>query len=90
MGEIDRTKVSLRLFGHDLDPDSITSLLGRQPTRSWRAGEMKFGRPAKFGSWHLKSDFSGDLDTQIKDLLTSLSSNIVIWTDLTKQHHADL
>ena len=90
MGEIGRTKVSLRLFSENLDPESVTSTLEHQPTRSWRAGEMKFGRPAKFGSWHLECDFSGDLDTQIADLLASLSSNIATWNNLTKQHHADL
>ncbi|HUA97113.1 MAG TPA: DUF4279 domain-containing protein [Terracidiphilus sp.] len=90
MGEIGRTKVSLRLFSDDLDPEAVTSLLGRQPTRSWRAGEMKFSRPATFGSWHLQSDLSGDLDAQIRGLLASLSPDIAVWNDLTKQHHADL
>jgi hypothetical protein len=92
MGEIGKTKVSLLLLSDNLDPESVTSLLGRQPTRSWRAGEMKFGRPAKFGSWHLNGDplVPGDLDTQIRDLLASLSSDIAIWNGLTKQHRADL
>jgi hypothetical protein len=90
MGQIGRTKVSLRLFSDNLDPESVTSLLGRRPTRSWRAGEMKFSRPAKFGSWHLQSDAPGDLDAQIRGLLASLSPDIAIWNCLTKQHHADL
>jgi Domain of unknown function (DUF4279) len=92
VGEIGKTKVSLRLFSDDLDPESVTSLLGRQPTRSWRAGDMKFGRPAKFGSWHLNSDplAPGDLDTQIGSLLGSLPTDMAVWNDLTKQHRADL
>jgi hypothetical protein len=51
---------------------------------------MKFSRPAKFGSWHLRSDSPGDLDAQIRDLLDSLSSDIAIWNNLTREHHADL
>lgn len=92
MGQIGKTKVSLRLISDHLDPESVTSLLGQQPTRSWRAGEMKLDRPAKFGSWHLNSDprVPGELDTQIRDLLASVSSDIAIWNDLTRQHRADL
>jgi hypothetical protein len=92
MAKIGNVKVGLRLFSDNLDPESVTSLLGCQPTTSWRAGEMKFGRPAKFGSWHLNSDLlvPGDLDTQIRNLLASLSCDIAIWNDLTKQHRADL
>jgi uncharacterized protein DUF4279 len=92
MGGIGETKVSLRLSSDNLDPESVTSLLGCQPTSSWRAGEMKFGRPAKFGSWHLRSVplVPGDLDAQIRNLLASLSSDIAVWNDLTKHHRADL
>lgn len=53
---------------------------------------MKYGRPAKFGSWHLDSDplLSGDFDARIRRMFTSLSSDIAVWNDLTKQHRADL
>jgi hypothetical protein len=90
MGQIGRTKVTLRLLGDSLDPESVTSLLGQQPTKSWRAGDPRPGGPAKSGSWHLQSELPGDLETQIKGLLASLSPDIAIWKVVTKQHHADL
>lgn len=53
---------------------------------------MKYGRPAKFGSWHLDSDplLPGNLDARIRRVFTSLSSDIAVWNDLTKRHRADL
>jgi hypothetical protein len=92
MGAVGKTKVSLRFFSDNLDPEAVTALLGRQPSEGWRAGEMKFGRPAKFGLWHLNSDplLPGDLDTRIRDMLASLSSDIAVWNDLTQQHRCDL
>jgi hypothetical protein len=91
VGEVGRTTVSLRLFSVNLDPEIVTSLLGRQPTSASRAGELKYRRPAKFGSWHLNSDpLSGDLDPQIRDLLATLTPDIAIWNDLATQHNAEL
>jgi uncharacterized protein DUF4279 len=92
MGKVGKTKVGLRFVSDNLDPQSVTALLGRKASGGWRAGEMKFGRPAKFGSWHLDSDplLPSDLDIRIRDLLASVSSDIAVWNKLTQQHHADL
>lgn len=88
-GRVGRTKVALRLFSENLDPELVTSLLGRQPTNAWRAGTFLFNRPTKLGMWSLDSESSDDLDTQIKNILASLSSDMNVWNELTKQHRAD-
>jgi hypothetical protein len=38
-GHPDRAKLCLRVIGDTLDPDEVTDLLGRAPTRSQRKGE---------------------------------------------------
>lgn len=39
MPGIARVRVSLRVFGDALEPDEVSALLGRQPSRSHRKGE---------------------------------------------------
>lgn len=39
-GPVDRVTVSLRVFGDDLDPVEVTTLLGCQPTEARRRGEV--------------------------------------------------
>src|SRR5262249_44159103 len=55
-GVVVETSAALRLFGDDLDPDEITSLLGRAPTSFARKGAIqgsKVPRAAKTGRWIL-------------------------------------
>lgn len=81
---MDRVRVSLRLFADDLDPDEVTRLLRRTPTRAERRGDELPGRchmVARTGSWRLKSDRDeGDeLEAQIAALLDSLPDDLAIW-----------
>lgn len=69
--------VSFVLVGPELDPDAITSLLGLQPTRSYRRGETMRTRPMHrypTGSWSLESGLptSEPIDVQIISLLGRL------------------
>jgi Domain of unknown function (DUF4279) len=97
MARIHETKMSLRFFGDDLDPDEITSRLGCQPSVSRRTGEVwttprGVERVARTGSWLLKIEtrHPGDLDLQVAELLASLSVDLSVWDDLTMRFDADV
>jgi len=77
----ERTLAELRIYGDELDPAIITSLLGIEPTTSQKKGEVKtnslgFQRAAKVGGWFLSSEeqvTSKDLRRHLDWLLSHLS-----------------
>jgi hypothetical protein len=90
--------VGLRFFGDDLDPDSISALLGASPTSSAKKGEDRVsGDGIKRGiertsRWLLAAPrrTPGDLDSQIVELLSLLTSDLAVWRQLTDRFSADL
>ena len=65
--------VGFRFGAPDLDPDKISSLLGLQPSRSYRTGELrplKHGRfagqsfPQRIGVWLLDSPLPGKAEAE--------------------------
>jgi hypothetical protein len=57
----ERTLAKLRIYGDELDPISITSLLGIEPNNSQKKGEIKrnsrgFEKKVKVGGWFLSSE----------------------------------
>lgn len=98
MAVISETTVCLRFFGDDLDPDTLTAHLGRVPTASVTKGQTitdkKSGitRIAKTGSWlfEVKRREPGDLETQIRELFSALTSDLPAWQDLAAKYKPDL
>lgn len=92
MAVISRTAVSLRFFGDDLDPDTLTANLGRAPTTSVIKGQTITGsktgitRIAKTGGWRLKAEARkpGDLEAQIRELFGSLTADPSVWRSLAR------
>lgn len=69
--------VSFVLVGADLDPETITDLLGLQPTRARRRGEVIRSHPSSVyptGSWSLQSDLhdSEPIEAHVTRLLDHL------------------
>lgn len=95
-GPIDEVKVSIRIFGEALDPDEITRLLGCQPTRSRRKGDVipdkRYHRVASKGSWLLDGqlDRSIELEQQVKNLMEMVTDEISIWQDLANRYQLDI
>jgi len=92
-GRVVQTSACVRFFGDNLDPDELTSLLGREPTDSARKGEPKSkGRLNKTGRWMAGSDFAdGDqLRAQITEILGSMTSDPSVWRDLTRRYQVDM
>jgi len=97
-GHPDRATLCLRVCGDGLDPDEVTRLLGRAPTRSQRkgqpvltnSGEVK--RIARTGSWLLDHAVGGDvtIDEAIESLLGSLPEDEQVWGTLMRLYLIDL
>ena len=68
--------VSIYLYGKDLDPEKINSILSLTATRSHRCGDTRpisSGRtkPAKTGLWMLRSDLKSlDINEHIEHLVS--------------------
>jgi hypothetical protein len=93
-----RATLCLRVCGDGLDPDEVTRLLGRAPTRSQRkgqpvlsdSGEVK--RIARTGSWLLDEPVRDDatIDEAIESLLGGLPDDEQAWAALGGRYRVDL
>ena len=98
MASLDQTAASLRVFGDDLDPKQVTRLLGHEPSGAELKGQEIIGkssgktRIAKTGSWRLSATkrSPGDLDAQIEEILSKLSSDMNVWNALSGRYRVDL
>jgi hypothetical protein len=98
-GPVDRFRITLRIFGEQLDPDHISALLGCAPTTAERTGvPISSGRGTRIptkGRWSLtveSKDCYEDLDVEdgIKALLERLPSDNELWASLTSMYTVDV
>lgn len=98
MAVLSESWASLRFSGDALDPDEVTVLLGRPPTRGARTGEPTRPSsagvpvPARTGIWLLRSRprCPGDLAAQVAELLAPLTPDLAVWRNLCGRFKADL
>lgn len=97
MGELQRTAVSLRFGGDDLNPDEITRKLGATPSTGARKGAIRLTPKgtemvARSGIWVLKAAplSPGDLDRQIAMLLATLSDDLAVWRDIAHRYNGNI
>lgn len=92
------TAASLRIGGDDLDPDEISVLLGCQPTKGYRKGQVERGPSSgrdimrKTGAWMLDAEDQapGNLDEQVRSILDRLPADLSIWKKLSSRYKIDL
>lgn len=97
-GSVDRTTVTLRLFGDDLNPAEVSRLLACQPSTAYAKGDAIVGRSigreriARIGSWRLESDEDRgvDLAAQIEKLLSRVNGDLDVWKKFTQKYEIDL
>lgn len=95
---IDRCKVSLRIFGDDLDPDEISRILLCEPSSKTKKGEIVADdgkgnqRISPHGSWRLELAENDELglEEQVLKLLSSVTADSAVWRRLTVQYKVDL
>ena len=95
MAAIARVRASLRVLGDGLEPDEVSALLGRPPTRQHRKGDKIEGRADAVeptGAWILDSGLSEkvELEEHIEVLLGSLSNDSDEWASLTARFSASI
>ena len=95
MAAIARVRASLRVFGDSLEPDEVSALLGRPPTRSARKGEKVAGSQDAIeptGAWILDSALSerAEIEEHVEALLASVSNDMDEWSSLTDRFSASI
>ncbi|MHA7840165.1 MAG: DUF4279 domain-containing protein [bacterium] len=96
MAAIARVRVSLRVFGDGLEPDEVSALLGREPSRSHRKGDPvradRKGGVEPTGVWILDSHLSEkcEIEEHVESLLASVSNDVDEWSSLTDQFSASI
>lgn len=88
--------VTLRIFGDDLEPSEITTLLGCEPTRAQRKGGPRPGasppRAVTTGGWWLETDQprDADLEAHVRNILSRCTGDLAAWRQITERFRADL
>lgn len=97
MGHLHHSEATLRVFGDDLNPEEVSSLLGAEPTYMCRKGDARAltgGRVIieKRGSWRLSASRREpeNLDGQVLELLGRLTQNLEVWKELSTRYEVDL
>ncbi len=98
MAQLDRSVVTLRIYGDDLDPSEISVLLGHAATKQQVKGESLVGkvtghtRIANTGMWRLEvtDAMPENLDRQIAELLGKLTNDRKIWEIISNKYDIDL
>lgn len=92
-GSPDEVRVTLALYGDDLDPVEITELLGCQPTSSHRRGEIRIGKRTghrtvyKQGAWFLSAEGRAPRTAEqlTAELLAKVASDDRLWSELARR-----
>lgn len=97
MGAVSKTCATLRIIGDDLEPASITELLGKEPTYATAKGveeQRPGGRSCltSIGIWNLRAVEAepGNLDSQISALLDQVSSDMSVWKNLASRFRCEI
>ena len=91
---IARVRVSLRVFGDSLEPDEVSALLGREPTRSHRKGDKipSTSSSEPTGAWILDSGLTekAEIEDHVEALLSPVSNDSDEWASLTSRFSASI
>jgi len=93
-GPVDESSATLAVYGRDLEPDDVTSILGVQPTHSFRRGFKRGSRsPAKpHGAWFLevRGGAPDGPGVQLETLLSKLPQSADVWRQLSARYTVEL
>jgi len=84
-GRVDQSRLTLGIYGEDLDPDEISRLLGCAPTSAHRRGDRRrSGLAAPTGGWLLSVEAKSPTGPEelVRLLLARLPMDDALWSDL--------
>ncbi len=98
MSVLQKSVVTLRISGDTLHPTEISNLLGASPAHAAAKGDEIIGeqtgtrRVAKIGMWQLRAADREpeDLDGQIQELLSQVTSDLTVWQQIATRYQIDL
>lgn len=97
MTTVKRAVATLRIIGDSLIPAEISHALEAQPSECQTKGQEIKGksgqiRIAKFGSWavHAAETSPANFDAQALEILSRLSSDLAVWSNLRRSFDVDL
>ena len=93
-GVVDRSMVTLCVYGESLEPSDITARLGCRPTSSHRKGYRRStgAMSARRGGWFLKVEGAAPVDPEqlIRQLIMRLPGDPTVWRTLTDDFEVKL
>ena len=85
----DEVAIALCIYGVDLDPQALSSLLGVEPTHSHRRGDRKSLRspPCDNGAWirEVRRFEPIDPDGMLEEVLRGMPSDPAVWRRLAER-----
>ncbi|MBX3711245.1 MAG: DUF4279 domain-containing protein [Lysobacter sp.] len=98
MGIAEYSRVTLRIFGDDLVPDEVTSLMGCTPESACAKGDIRIGSKTgrrheeRTGRWSLQASRREpeDIPDQISEILGRLPQDPAVWRRLGAKYQIDL
>ena len=89
-GMVDETRVSLAIYGDDLDPNAVSAVFGCVPSHCHRKGDRKSqtSPPFRSGAWILTIEGKAPSGphTMIDELLGRFPSDPAFWRPLTERY----
>jgi hypothetical protein len=98
MAKLKTSLATLRIYGDDLIPSEVTSLLGVDASFEQVKGQVFIGKKtgqrtiAKIGMWKMYAEDRepGNLDEQISEIFNKLPKDQNIWKSLSNKYDIDL
>jgi hypothetical protein len=98
MGPLQRAVATLHVRGDDVHPEEISAALEAASTHGHAKGQVLPSksaagtRIAKTGIWSVQASATEpeDLDAQVKEILSGLTSDLDTWRDLSSRFHVYL
>ena len=89
-GLVDESSATLCIYGHDLEPDDVSRLVGAEPTSAFRRGykRTKSSPRMKHGAWFLRVEGPAPMgpDDHLKTLLGLITSSRSDWQKIRRRY----
>ena len=91
-GSVDQVSVSLAIYADDLEPETVTSLIGCSPTRAHRKGDRRGTTVARIGGWFMTENGTAPetVDEVVGRLLEKLPDDTELWRQLATRYDLQL